>query len=424
MTTFSIALNDPNNIAGGSASNIIRTAQVAANMWARYLQGFGNIEVQISFGRLGSDVLMNGASATSIFIGQQGGIDIFNGGAAAEIQNGADPNGATPDILVTINQDALNQLFYDPSFAQPVPSGNSDAVSVFEHEIGHGLAFNTLRNVDGSIATDSSGPYELVYDQYVSIVGGAAYFSGTNVLDVYGQPVPLYQDLAHIGSNVSGGQDLMMEEPIGRHLAISDLDLAFGQDVGLPIATGRSDFITLNSANDTFTAMAGSDSVSGGLGNDNILGNQGEDFLFGNQGKDTLVGGLDNDAVVGGQDFDFLYGNMGNDVLYGNMGNDTLVAGQGEDTLTAGQGDDVLYGNLGDDVFYGNQGADRFVFGSKEGDDRVIDFSSSQGDLLDLKGQAYSVSQSSNGAILHLSGGGSILLEGVSTSALNSSFIA
>ncbi|MBR0907028.1 hypothetical protein [Bradyrhizobium liaoningense] len=425
MTTFSVALNDPNNIAGSSASNILQTAQVAANMWASHLQGFGNIEIQISFAHLGSNTLMNGGPARSVFVGEESGIDIFNGGAAAEIQTGTDPNGTTPDILITINQDYLDQLFYDPSFVQPVPAGKIDAVSVFAHEIGHGLVFGSRRNSDGTIATDpSAGPYEQVYDQHISIIGGSGYFSGPNTLAVYGQPVPLHQDFGHIGSNTSGRQDLMMAAPIHSHIAISDLDLAFGQDIGLPIATGRGDYVSLNSANDAFTAMTGDDSVSGATGHDMILGNQGKDALFGNQGQDTLVGGQDNDVVVGGQDPDFVYGNMGADVLYGNIGNDTIVAGQGDDTLIAGQGDDLLYGNLGNDVLYGNLGADRLVFGANEGDDKVMDFSSSQGDRLDLGGQTYSITQAADGALLKLSGGGSVTLWGVSANEFSSTAIA
>ncbi|MBR0904580.1 calcium-binding protein [Bradyrhizobium liaoningense] len=176
--------------------------------------------------------------------------------------------------------------------------------------------------------------------------------------------------------------------------------------------------------NDEMVGGLGNDTFTGGIGNDVVLGNQGLDMVLGNQGNDVLAGGQDNDAVAGGQDNDCLYGNAANDILYGNQGADVIVGGRGDDTVFAGQGDDTLYGNLGNDVLSGNLGADRLVFGSNEGEDKVMDFSSGQGDRLDLEGQTYSVTQSADGALVHLSGGGSITLVGVSASGFNGSEIA
>lgn len=180
--------------------------------------------------------------------------------------------------------------------------------------------------------------------------------------------------------------------------------------------------------------LGGSDLVYGLGGNDTIYGNQGADTLFGNLGSDILFGGQDADILYGGQNEDLLFGNLGNDTVLGNLGNDTLYGGQGNDLLYGGQGDDVLSGDLGRDTIVGDLGndilsggadADRFVFGLNSGADVILDFDQAGGDRIALSGQSYGVGTAANGAaLLTLSGGGTVQLNGVSASAVTSSFFA
>lgn len=66
-------------------------------------------------------------------------------------------------------------------------------------------------------------------------------------------------------------------------------------------------------------------------------------------------------------------------------GDDFLDGGSGEDFIFGQEGQDVIAGGGGDDVLFGGSDADTFVFGSlDDGIDIIKDFSSAEGDRLDL----------------------------------------
>ena len=223
----------------------------------------------------------------------------------------------------------MQRLFYDPSFAQPVPSDRVDAVSVFEHEIGHGLGIISYVRSDGSLPSDRGGSYEYAADRYVTEFGGSPVFVGPNSEAAYSGPVPLSDDRSHLAI---GGDVMESASAYGLRRFISDTDLGHLQDEGLPIATDRVDTLLLGSANDTFKAFGGNDTVGGGLGNDLVYGNLGDDLIYGNQGSDVLFGGQGNDVDYGGRDGDVVYGNLGDDRIYGNLGNDRPVRRPGRAT--------------------------------------------------------------------------------------------
>ena len=122
----------------------------------------------------------------------------------------------------------------------------------------------------------------------------------------------------------------------------------------------------------------GSGGGSGGVerhgdgGNNNIRGMSGDNSLYGGGGADALRG------------------RAGDDLLSGENGNDTLYGNSGDDTLTGGGGKDELHGQAGQDVLTGGAGGDRFVFetaanaGGPGAPDEITDFSSGQGDKVDL----------------------------------------
>ena len=211
------------------------------------------------------------------------------------------------------------------------------------------------------------------------------------------------------------------------------------------IGSSGNDLIYGNQDNDIIDTGAGNNTVYGGQGNDLITGRDGDDLLFGNMGRDTIHGGGGNDTIVGGDDAnddgDLIDAGSGNDLVYGNGGADTISAGAGDDTVTGGagadilygnQGNDLLYGNMGDDIIFGgagddtiyggqgndtltgNAGADLFVFGTNSGADIVQGFSFAEGDRLNLQGQSFTQGTAADGSVvLTLSGGGSIMLAGV-----------
>lgn len=99
---------------------------------------------------------------------------------------------------------------------------------------------------------------------------------------------------------------------------------------------------------------------------------------------DLQVGTARGELLTGNDENSRLDGRAGNDTLRGNGGNDTLLGGDGNDHLNGGEGIDRLLGGAGDDVLAGGSGADVFVFTDTMGADRINDFLTSSGDLLDL----------------------------------------
>jgi hypothetical protein len=102
----------------------------------------------------------------------------------------------------------------------------------------------------------------------------------------------------------------------------------------------------------------------------------------GQQGNDWIAGGAGADNVRGGTGSDTLLGEDGDDVLRGNVGDDTLVGGLGNDVLKSGPGADVLIGNEGADTFVFRTEGDR----PADGFDRIVDFSQTEDDRIDLSG--------------------------------------
>lgn len=91
--------------------------------------------------------------------------------------------------------------------------------------------------------------------------------------------------------------------------------------------------------------------------------------------------------------------------------------------MVTGSGADTLYGNEGNDTLTGGEGADRYVFIAGDGADRVLGFSATDGDRLDLQGQTYTLGSASNGdVVLTLSGGGTITLAGITANQVTAEY--
>lgn len=130
----------------------------------------------------------------------------------------------------------------------------------------------------------------------------------------------------------------------------------------------------------SFAGSSGADYMYGDSGNDTLRGNGGTDFLRGSLGADRLDGGDGSDFLDGGENNDTVLGGSGRDILLGLSGNDVVNGGSGVDTISGG---------LGLDQLTGGSEADRFVFASTQDStasarDRITDFSTSSGDVIDL----------------------------------------
>ncbi|KQO49165.1 MULTISPECIES: M10 family metallopeptidase [unclassified Methylobacterium] len=197
---------------------------------------------------------------------------------------------------------------------------------------------------------------------------------------------------------VDNGRDVVVEwAGQGTDYVRSSVSYALGENVEHLILIGNA--ATKATGNDVANALRGN------AGDNALNGGSGRDRLYGNDGADTLLGGLGNDRLEGG---------AGNDRLYGGWGNDVLIGDRG---------DNVLIGGRGDDQFFLGAGANRSVFDIHSGHDTLFDFSASSGDRIDLSGQSYSVGRSSDGyALLTLSGGGTVELDHIRVSQVDSGF--
>lgn len=306
----------------------------------------------------------------------------------------------TPPITVTPNPDGSNSIVLtEPQMADQLAQfatpGIDNVSSPFSVTLPDGIENVTLTGSADINATGNNGAN--------AITGNA----GNNVL--MGDAPPAAANLSALG-----------------------LDSAFAMS---------SDTISLG----------GSDTITAGEGNDVVFGNQGADILFGNQGADRLYGGKDNDFIYAGKDDDYVEGNLGddyvegnlgNDIVNGNQGNDTVLGNQGNDTVHGGQGDDLVHGGQGDDLVFGDkgndriwgdlgndtltggEGADTFFFALNSGNDVITDFRRDEGDRLDFQGQSFTVADMNGSAVFTLSGGGTIVLNGVSPATLDGLLIA
>jgi hypothetical protein len=232
---YTISLNDPYQSPQGSA--LIADATAAAAGWSRYLQGLGSIDIQVN---ITPTTRANGGAATVVYIGSDGARSVYEDGTANELRTGVDPNGSSPDLIINVDPMYLSTLWLDPNSAPP--STMTDGLSVFLHEIGHGLGMQGYRDSSGALPA-----YETPWDRLVVVGAGSASFTGYYAEAIYGGPVSVTtlqngEQYNHLGNDASerNGQDLMNGVVFyyGTRYGISDLDLAIFKDIGLTVVTG------------------------------------------------------------------------------------------------------------------------------------------------------------------------------------------
>lgn len=445
--------NDPTGRYTAQAELMIRNAVAGFDAWAFGLAPF-SASIEIDFHLVTNFANRGGGrSYTSQSIGTLNGRSLLSDGVAFEIRTGIDPNGAAPDLEVFFDVDFLTRFYWvNPFDGSRPPAGMTDLVSVIAHEVGHALGFNGFRN---SVTSELAATVLSTFDSLVEIAGGKPYFVGANAMAQYGGPVPLTQgNLFHLGNSGGPGAELTAHLMNGIVLAAGRpqptlLDVAVLSDTGLP--TIFNDVLPGSNGADTMRGGSGDDTINGGAGNDIIRGDEGRNYLRGdlgddsvvggagfddingNQGNDTcisgggddwVVGGKDNDSLVGSDGQNLVYGNLGSDTLDGGAGNDIVRGGQDNDVLTGGAGDDFVSGDRGYDTMSGGGGADVFHTFGETGIDRVLDFNLAEGDRVQLDpGTQFTVSQVGADTVIAMSGGGQMLLVGVSMGTLTGAWI-
>ena len=242
--SLNISIEDLSGALFPYHAKIEASIQIAGELWDYHIEGFDvDLDVVVRFS---ADIARaTGRSLTSSYVGNNGVYDIYEQGAAAEIRTGIDPNGREHDIEIVLNPDYLiHELWFEPGSvfrAVPVPSDQTDAVSVFLHELGHAFAFNGWMNGFSGVMP---GRYQSVYDELIDYRAGNFYFTGAGAEKAYGSAVPLtYGDITHLGNLFPGpGSDLigdLMNGVMfqrGSRYNISPLNVAILADVGIPVA--------------------------------------------------------------------------------------------------------------------------------------------------------------------------------------------
>jgi autotransporter-associated beta strand protein len=298
---------------------VLDTMNAAATLWSHYLTAANvtlNLTIAINNSFFSGNVLAQGGPDAFGATGATfNGKTVYDTDAGIKLRTGTDINGAAADLTVDLTVNSIrNMLAFKTDDSAAVPGNRVDALSVFLHEIGHGL---------GIIDASESGtfPGVGVYDTFVQ----NGKFTGTNAEAAAGAPsgIPLEPgSLSHLSESSAYGGDLMSTAiGNGTNVHISAIDLGILQDIGVAVRLPTS-------GDDDVYALWGNNAVSElhlGAGNDTGHAASGGSYLYGDDGNDTLYGGTGADQLHGGNGDDTLYGGGNNDYLFGDAGTDTAI---------------------------------------------------------------------------------------------------
>ena len=267
MPADAVFLNDPSNMAGSYGTALVADVKQALDVWVTHLAGVGTLTVAVDVFNGGQNgLLADGAPTLDAVTGTLDGRTLTTSGAVYELSTGRHLGSDGSDITINVNAAYLGQEYLGSG---GVPSGQYDGLSLFEHEIAHGLGFGGFTSQTGSLDAD----YETLWDHDLSSVGGTEVFTGANATAANGgvqvniTTLNNGEGYAHLANSYSdpNAGDLMtgLGLPMGVQRSISGVDLAILADVGAPI-TGMAGTITVGGPA-TATATVGTASSVGGI---------------------------------------------------------------------------------------------------------------------------------------------------------------
>jgi hypothetical protein len=257
-----VSLNDTAGLSGVEEDAIVNVLSAAAADWGQYITGHAPLRIQLNINTAanGSE-LASGGPGAYVATGQTiAGHAVFEPSSIYALTTGNYAPNSSADIIINLpaSSTELAALFVNPDpYGSPTATGigQFDLLSVFRHELAHGLGFIGLRNT-GINLLGSATLFDL--DSTVTPTSGlpltSDIFTGSNAEAAYGAflgtsatPVPLtilgngeaYYHLANSDSDPLR-HDLMNGIGLSQNTSvdISSVDLAMLQDVGAPVTAG------------------------------------------------------------------------------------------------------------------------------------------------------------------------------------------
>ena len=243
-----VVLNDLSNLAGAYSTALVADVKQALDAWVTHLIGLGTLTVQVDVVNDGQNGLLADTAPTlDAIIGTEDGHTLLESGAVYELSTGAHLSGGSSDITINVNAAYLSQEYLGGG---SVPAGQYDGLSLFEHELAHGLGFGGETSQTGSL----DATYETAWDHDLASIGGREVFTGVNATAANGGALVDVTTLnngegyAHLANSASDpdANDLMtgLGLPTGIRRSISNVDLAILADIGVPV-TGTAGTITV-----------------------------------------------------------------------------------------------------------------------------------------------------------------------------------
>ncbi|WP_417598106.1 hypothetical protein [Pararhodobacter oceanensis] len=339
-------------------------------------------------GSLGSDALV-GTAYNDVINGLKGkdtisggaGDDYLSGGGSKDRLDGGDGNdtlmgGNGRDFLVG---GSGNDWIDGEGGRDRIYTGHGDK------RVYGGEGHDSIYAGDGNDLIDGGTGNDKIY----SGSGNDTVFSGGGADSIYaGEGDDLVSVEGGAGVVYLGpGRDSVTGSEFGDLLVgMQDDDTLDGGGGNDTLIGGKGeDLILGGDGHDLLNGKNDDDTIYSGTGNDHIIAGTGQDLAYGGTGNDIINGGRGHDTLYGEDGGDGIWGGKGHDVIDGGNGNDWLSGESGNDTIYGGSGNDTIRGGSGFDEIWGGAGADVFEFYGDHETGLIMDFDTSQGDILRLE---------------------------------------